>query len=312
MHTNAPRKNGGVGFAISDPAVTIEIKGGHSFSISDDRMFPFSSAEIIELTSIVQAALAQGDISPTASVTITGSMRTHVGMGSGTAIRLAIIEGMYLLKNAAHSRTELVEQSRRGGTSGIGAATYFSGGLVFDLGRLNDTAPIVPSSQAIRGHAPTILPPIEMPDWPLCLCIPKSIRPKTQNEEAEFFARVVPLSAAGSYRASYEALFGIYASVKDQDYAGFCQAVNLMQETEWKQLEWQEYDDSLNVLRDGLLHCGADCVGMSSLGPMLFCFGNSEALSRIIREEVELDCTAYPARPNNHGRRLSWPTRCES
>jgi beta-ribofuranosylaminobenzene 5'-phosphate synthase len=312
MHLSAPRKNGGVGFSIADPAVTIEIRRGHLLSINDDRVFPFSNLELLELTNIVQDVLTQNGIFPAATVTITGSMRTHVGMGSGTAIRLAIIEGIYLLQNATLSRTQLIEQSRRGGTSGIGTATYSSGGMVFDLGRLNDNVPIMPSSQAIRGHVPSTLPPIAMPDWPLCICVPNAIRPKTQDEETEFFSRVTPLSAAASYRASYEALFGVYASVKDQDYNGFCRAVNLMQDTEWKRLEWLEYDEPIQSLRDELMRCGADCVGMSSLGPMLFCFGNSRVLARVVREEASLDCTVYRTRPNNHGRHLSRPTQCES
>jgi beta-ribofuranosylaminobenzene 5'-phosphate synthase len=312
MHSSAPRRNGGVGFSIIDPAVAIEIRAGHPFSINDDRAHPFSDLELLDLANIVQGVLTQNGISPAAKVTITGSMRTHVGMGSGTAIRLAVIEAMHLLQNATPSWSQLIEKSRRGGTSGIGTATYSSGGMVFDLGSRNENGPMIPSSQAIRGRAPSTLPPIAMPDWPLGICLPNAIRSKTQDEEVDFFARVTPLSAAASYRASYEALFGVYASVKDQDYDGFCRAVNLMQETEWKQLEWREYDAALQILRDGLVRCGADCVGMSSLGPLLFCFGNSRVLERIAHEEERLDCTVRLTRPNNSGRHLSWPLRCES
>jgi beta-ribofuranosylaminobenzene 5'-phosphate synthase len=312
MHSNAPRRNGGVGFSIIDPAVAIEIRAGHPFSIKDDRPYPFSASELSDLANVVQAALIQNGISTAAMATISGSMRTHVGMGSGTAIRLGIIEAMHLSQSATLSWSELIETSRRGGTSGIGTATYSSGGMVLDLGSPNDNGPMIPSSQAIRGRAPSTLPSIAMPDWPLCICLPNAIRPKTEDEEVDFFARVTPLSAAASYRASYEALFGVYASVKDRDYDGFCRAVNLMQETEWKQLEWREYGKPLQILRDGLVRCGADCVGMSSLGPMLFCFGTSRVLERIAHEEERLDCTVRLTRPNNRGRHVSWPLQCES
>jgi len=64
---------------------------------------------------------------------------------------------------------------------------------------------------------------------------------KTQQEEVEFFQRVLPLTIEDSYRSCYEAVFGVYASIKDCDYAAFCQAVTSIQTTAWKALEWHEY-----------------------------------------------------------------------
>ena len=111
--------------------------------------------------------------------------------------------------------------SGRGGTSGIGVNSYFDGGLICDLGRKGGGR-FAPSSQA--GTAPTALalPSVRMPDWPILLCLPKSLQPKTQAEEIDFFARTAPIPAPASYETSYVGLFELYAAAAEIDFAAFC------------------------------------------------------------------------------------------
>ena len=212
MHSEAPRKNGGIGFSIADPTATVIIQAADRLCIEDNRTFPFERYEIEEFLESLKLICSKDNLVQPVHIAINGSMRTHVGMGSGTAIKLAVIEGLYGINGSSLTQSELVNRSGRGGTSGVGVTTYFSGKLVFDLGVVNDGAPIVPSSRAIRTRAPLVLSAVEMPTWHLCLCVPNSIRPKTQKEEAEFFERTTPLGSDASYEASYEALFGIYSS----------------------------------------------------------------------------------------------------
>jgi beta-ribofuranosylaminobenzene 5'-phosphate synthase len=144
-----------------------------------------------------------------------------------------------------------------------------------------------------------------MPDWPLCLCLPRLIRPKSQDEELEFFQRTLPLRRTASFRAAYDALFGIYAAIADRDRQAFCKAVASMQRTAWKNAEWREYGAPLKRLRDDLASIGVDCVGMSSLGPMLFCFGDATSLNEVVRHQDALDCDVIVTTPDNAGRVLS-------
>jgi beta-ribofuranosylaminobenzene 5'-phosphate synthase len=304
MHADAFRKHGGIGFSIAGPRAVIEIRAADQLRVQDKRNLPFTPAEIDQLLAIIKQPFA-GQQGFGADVTIAGEMRTHVGMGSGTAIRLAIIEGLHLLNDLILPPKELVNRSGRGGTSGIGVSTYFSGGLAFDLGIANDGSPFIPSSRSSGGRSPTTLPSLPMPDWPLCLCVPRSISPKTQAAEVEFFARTAPLTAAASYRACYEALFGVYASVLDADYSAFCRAVEAMQATDWKSCEWYEYGERLRLLKLDLKRRGAACVGMSSLGPMLFCFAHPAALEAIGRDQELLDCDVFQTVPNGKGRVIS-------
>jgi beta-ribofuranosylaminobenzene 5'-phosphate synthase len=222
MHADAVRRNGGIGFAVADPNGVIEIRQSKKVHLNDERRFSLSSSEIEQIEDTVKRAMMEDQLGFGVNIRIAGELRTHVGMGSGTALRLGILEGIYALYGMAPRREHLIRRSRRGGTSGVGINTYFSGGLVLDLGVPQDGAPYGPSSRAHATRSPTALPVLQVPEWRLCLCLPKSIQSKTEEEEVEFFARTAPLSPAASFHAAYEALFNVYASVAEADYTAFC------------------------------------------------------------------------------------------
>lgn len=231
-------------------------------------------------------------------------MRTHVGLGSATGIRLASIEALAIVNESSIDRAAIVRASGRGGTSGIGVNSYFDGGLVCDLGRACG-GEFLPSSRAESSLPPLVLPSVAMPDWPILLCLPRDIPAKTQAEEVEFFERTTPLSAEASYEASYIAMFELYAAAVGADFAAFCRGVERMQTTAWKRAERAEYGTGLTAISDGLRAGGARCVGMSSLGPLLFCLADPAEMSDLARVAASFNCDTFQVRPTNSGRRLS-------
>ena len=304
MHVEGTRKNGGVGFAISEPSCLLDVRLSSQFELTDCRDFPFTDTEARQLSSTVESTMSKFRLASGVSVKLTGPLRTHVGLGSATAIRLGVLEGLFHLNGRPISAQELVSQSNRGGTSGVGINTYFSGGMVHDLGVPNDRSDFIPSSRGVSPRRPSSLPVLEMPNWPLRVCIPNFIRPKTQDEEASFFSRAAPVEPTSSYEAAYHALFGVYAAVSDKDFSTFCKAITAMQAVAWKKHEWSQYGDVLWQLATRLQDYGADCVGMSSLGPLLYCFGNDQALRRIDKNAATLNCDVFHSLPSNSGRAL--------
>lgn len=298
------RKNGGIGFAVEAPTARIEALRSDSLLITDEREGGFTPDELDLLRATVEIFGTSSSLKFTGHIRIAGQMRTHVGMGSGTGIRLAVLESIALLNNATFGREELVRASGRGGTSGIGINTYFDGGAVLDLGVTSDGQPFAPSSTLRPVLAPTALPRVEMPAWPLALCVPRAARPMTHSEEVEFFKKSTPLSAEASYRAAYVALFQIHASIIDRNYPAFCAGITEMQRTDWKTLEWKEHGLPLLTLKERLCGAGADCVGMSSLGPMLYAFGSDDTLGELLKRSDEFACDITVTRPANHGRSI--------
>jgi beta-ribofuranosylaminobenzene 5'-phosphate synthase len=304
MHEGAPRVNGGVGFAVDGPRAQIDVTEAAQLSIHDNRPFPMVPAELAQLAKSFELFARTHQLRRCADIRISGGMLTHVGMGSATAIRLGATEALALLNGIPLARDALVAASGRGGTSGIGVNSYFDGGLICDLGRRNDGKPFAPSSQICGTQPPLALPTVPMPVWPLLLCVPRAVAPKTQQEEIAFFERAVPLPASASFEASYIALFEIYAAAAERDYIAFCRGVERIQQTTWKRAERAEYGSALATLDAALLEAGADCVGMSSLGPMLFCFADPARIIAISDAARAIGCEVYRTTPANRGRQV--------
>ena len=302
MHKGGVRKNGGIGFSVREPNSTLLILESREFCFEDQRTIPLDQDEIEQLYNFVESLSKEYSLNTCVHVTLSGNLRTHVGMGSGTAVRLGVLEGIFFFNGKRVSMYELIKKSKRGGTSGIGINTYFGGGLVLDLGVPNNNDEFVPSSLGHHPLVPLSFPRVTMPNWPLCLCVPRSIPTKSQQEEIDFFRRTAPIDATDSYRAAYEAIFGIYASVVEGDYRSFCRSIRGLQETRWKLQEWNEYSSELRELETRLLEFGVSAVGMSSLGPMLYCFGEPLILEDIARAEGTLNCDMTKTVPYNSGR----------
>jgi beta-ribofuranosylaminobenzene 5'-phosphate synthase len=305
MHAEGARKNGGIGFAVRTPQAVVEAQPAIRLALYDERAVPMTPQELSRLESALEGMMQHLQLTQPAEIRIRGEMRTHVGMGSGTAIRLGAIESLARINGLDLPPSDLVFHSGRGGASGIGINTYFEGGLVCDLGIPNDGKPHKPSSSGRPAALPLVLSKVRLPEWPMLLCIPRDVALKTQPEEEAFFSRTAPIPASASFSAAYVALFEIYAGAVEGDYEGFCRGVAHMQDTFWKSAERAACGPRLIEIAEYLLRNGMDCVGMSSLGPMLFCFGAAERVSEMSCKADELSCDLYPTSPQNHGRSFS-------
>ena len=304
MHAGGRRKNGGVGFAVDAPCGTLEIVRSNRFEFEDCRVKPLKHDEIADFSAMVNAAVESRALTCNVRVRLSGRMKSHVGMGAGTGIRLAILESLLRTNGIDATADDLIRLSGRGGTSGIGINTYFTGGIVVDLGIPNDGLGFLPSSRAICKVRPISLHALPMPDWPLCMCIPRFISAKTQEEEIDFFSREAVANATDSYESAYHALFGLYASVVDKQFDTFCEAVNRLQEIGWKKQEWCNYGSPLFELASKLRGLGAKGIGMSSFGPLLYCLAEEEHLNAIFEAQEDLNCEIVRVMPHNSGREL--------
>lgn len=304
MHAGEYRINGGIGFAIVEPTCELTCSGAPNFEIDDQRTDPLSTSEIVRLIAVLSAEKDRRGFAMELAVSIVGMMRTHFGFGSGTAICLACLEALHRLNGSSSPPVELIAASGRGGTSGVGIHTYFSGGCVFDLGRPAENELHAPSHQVSVSRPPLVLDHLPMPEWDIGICIPLGIPHKSEAEEQTFFERTCPLPAVAVYETLYHSLFGIYAAIRENDLATFCQALRTLQECTWKKAERIEYGAALLEIEAALYECGAMAVGMTSLGPSLFFLANDVA--EVIRKMqlIRPDCECLLTRPANCGRVL--------
>jgi beta-ribofuranosylaminobenzene 5'-phosphate synthase len=304
LHNGEYRINGGLGFAITYPKCELNFSKSASFSILDKRDKPLTAEESDRLQTLLFEEQKQRCFDQALDIVLNGDMRPHAGFGSGTAVTLACLEALHLINGSHVTPEELIAASKRGGTSGVGIHSYFSGGYVFDLGRKIDGSPFMPSNQTGAKQSPLLLDKGPMPDWEFGICLPAGIPHKTQGEEREFFARICPLPADAVYETVYHTLFGLYAALRESDRIGFCNALKAIQTCAWKQAERREYGKELLDIEQAIYTAGADAVGMSSLGPSLFFLADD--VPGIIEKmhEARPDCNWLITRPDNHGRKI--------
>lgn len=306
MNQDGYRINGGVGFAIQEPSLELSFSRSKSFVFSDYRNSPFANGEVQRLQNVIDNAKENIKASQNINVEIKGNMPTHFGFGSSTAIRIACLEALYILNNAKFASEKLVICSGRGGTSGVGINSYFIGGFIVDLGRKSDTTIHRPSSMSEnRSTLPLLMQRLEMPDWPIGICIPSKITNKDENEEKEFFLRTCPISSKKVYESLYVVIYGLYAAVRENDKKTFYSSIRKIQQCAWKLAERNEYGKNILDIEKQLYESGAAAVGMTSLGPSLFFLADD--VSNVIKKmnELNADCNLLLTKPSNKGRNIS-------
>lgn len=304
MHSGEYRSNGGIGFAISAPTCELTTVGSPRFSINDARSRPLSTEELNRLLVTLEIERERQRFASAVDISISGAMPTHSGFGSSTAIALACIEALHRANDSVPTASNIVSASGRGGTSGIGVHTYFSGGCVLDLGRPAGSHALAPSHKLSNTSPPLLVDQLQMPDWDVGICIPRSIECKTQAEEEAFFARTCPVPSLAVYETLYHVMFGLYAAIRERDWKTFCKALRAVQECYWKKAEREEYGRPLIDVERSLYSCGASVVSMSSLGPVLFFLADDVADVTNRMQSARSDCDYMLTQPSNHGRTI--------
>ncbi len=305
MNKDGYRINGGVGFAVQEPSLKLSFSKSDKFALSDIRNSPFIEQEIIRIKKIIDQEKKKIRARCNIRIEIKGEMPTHFGFGSSTAVRLACLESLYLLSNCKLKREQLVLSSGRGGTSGIGINAYFEGGLIIDLGRRDKEFISHPSQLSEnRKSLPLMMQRIEMPEWEVGICIPNNIPHKSEKEEAEFFRKTCPISPSEVYKTLYDVIYGLYSAVKEKDKETFCLAIQSIQQCAWKLSERKQYGKKLLTIERKLYKCGAETVGMSSMGPSLFFLAkNVKAVVKKIKTG-RVDCKLLVTKSSNSGRNI--------
>lgn len=305
MHDTGLRINGGIGFAIESPSIIIKANTSEQFTIDDRREFGLTNGAKEILIQSLEKAHDSYTLNHKVSIEISGDAVAHHGFGSGTAIRLSCLEALMILNNVELTNSELIRLSGRGGTSGIGVNTYFSGGVILDLGVKNTNSTHKPSSISKNSLSPFMLQQADMPIWDIGICIPKKIKPLTHEQEIEFFNKTCPISESEAHKALYHSVMGVFASICENDKEGFEYSIRELQECEWKKAERNYHRDTLYDIENILYDAGATTVGMSSLGPSLyFLAADIDEVIELAKERLD-DCSFLKTKSSNKGRKIN-------
>lgn len=309
MNREGYRINGGIGFSIASPTLNMRFEPDREICVLDKRSQGFSKNEIVRLNNHLNKVMKDEHLAEGFRCVIEESqIHSHYGFGTSTMVYLSCIEALLIINQREYMSNDVVNLSGRGGTSGIGISIYFKGGFVFDTGVTNNADRDLAPSSCFKGddyRKPLIFKNICLPRWEMGICIPP-IQNKTEDEEKAFFDKNCPIGQVAVENILYESVYGISSSLLENDFNTFCKSVDSIQETKWKSLERDLYGEELKVVESVIRKAGAKCVGMSSLGPLLYFFG--EDIDGIV-DRVNTDLTGgkcYKTSFNNSGRILEY------
>ena len=281
MNDDGYRLNGGIGFSIASPMLDMSFESFDSIDVIDKRDNGFTRKELTRLKNHLDNVMIKEKFKTGLRCVIyDGMVQSHVGFGSNSMVYLSSVEALFILNNRDYTDQDVISMSGRGGTSGIGINTAF----------MTEETP-----------TPLLIKRMILPEWHLGICIPP-IEHKTEEEERAFFQKNCPINRSDTETILYEAVYGITSSLMESDFGVFCKSIDAIQQTKWKMLERDLYGKELFATESIIRNTGAKCVGMSSLGPMLYFFGDDiDCIIKKVQTEAP-QCVCLKTSFNNSSR----------
>ena len=308
MNGGLRRINGGIGFSIASPQNEISINSSEDRPHLENCKNLDISRDKVEYIKTVIANVCDNYPLRSCVIKLEKSLPSHHGFGSFTSLGMAVAEGLLSFNNIKYVEGDVIKLAKRGGTSGVGINTYFDGSLVVDLGhniRKKPKSAFAPSSFASDRNPALKLISTRFPEWPILLVMPKT-KVLSEYEEHKFFKANLPISEEKAAECIRIAFFGILPSIMTEDYGGFCRSLRLLRRTKWKANEIGLYGQTVDEIIQRSEVLGAKAASMSSLGPLVYCFGDLKKLVLVeknLLKEFDLKFTVKTT-PRNQGREL--------
>ena len=306
-----PRRFGGVGIALEEPGVRVRVSVGctlHGEVVGLDLDDDLARAVLAAVSTVTQEDLG-------VRVEFEQLPIRHVGLGTGTAARLAVAAGAAYLTGLDLSAADLALSCGRGGTSGIGVNAFDMGGVIFDGGHaLESDAPFVPS----RYQAPCRLPPVVArlalpPQWMVSLLYPRGVGMSGEHEHA-FFQHQLPVPASESLQTLGYAYHGLAPALLECNLHAFAYSLTQIHLIGFKRRELERQSDDVRTVLSRLQANEVVAAGMSSLGPLIYAITDrqDQAANNHVRACAEsAGADILLARPADGGYRIESPRDAE-
>ncbi|MBZ9657203.1 beta-ribofuranosylaminobenzene 5'-phosphate synthase family protein [Phyllobacterium lublinensis] len=212
-------------------------------------------------------------------ITVQSAIPSHVGLGSGTQIALAVAAALRTLHSLPLDVTHDAALLGRGSRSGIGMAAFEEGGVIVDAGKGNG------------GGAPTVISRIPFPeDWRIILVLDTFTQGIHGEAEIEAFRNLAPFPVATSAIICRQVLLNMMPALIEQDIAAFGSAVEAIQTEIGNYFAPAQGGIFASRPVEATLHrlakAGAFGIGQSSWGPTGFAFAASQADAERIADGI--------------------------
>ncbi|MDK2892530.1 beta-ribofuranosylaminobenzene 5'-phosphate synthase [Methanohalophilus sp.] len=277
LNASLGRIDGGVGICLADPHTRIRAEIAEQVEITGSPQL----TERMELAASAVLPEGQG-----IHIHVEEDVPPHIGLGSGTQAALCAAAAVNDLYDLGMSVKELAILVGRGGTSGIGVAGFETGGFLVDCGhRFSEKGSFSPSSASKAPPAPIIFRE-NFPDWKIVIALPDT-QGAHDSTEVDIFKEKCPIPLREVQEVSHVVLMQMLPAIVEKDIENFGESINHIQTVGFKKEEISLQPLEVQSLITFMRNAGAFGSGMSSFGPAIYGFVESENEGRQIQEQVQ-------------------------
>lgn len=274
MSNDLPRIFGGVGLSVPNIGGSCEITSEKESGVYiNDKYSEIFSCFAENVSSFLNTELIP--------ISISLNYPQHCGFGTGTQIRLGIIDVISNVFGVNLGHNERIELSGRGGASGIGISGWNNEGFIFDLGRPNSISSKFAPSSKLNGASDHVYLPTVKCMWDVIVAVPKNYIGLHGEDELRVFKEICPIPEQASISSGYEAIFGLYPAIVEENYANFIESLSKFQNLKWK-IEVSKRAPIWLKKEKIKLESDLDLpFFLSSWGPALFSFIEKDSRSKL-------------------------------
>jgi beta-ribofuranosylaminobenzene 5'-phosphate synthase len=275
MHGGSGRVDGGIGITLDEPGMLLEAELFPTLSVNGGD--PALQERVRGIaTDVLQKIGAGGSV----AITIRSHFPSHIGLGSGSQLALAVARAISELHGRHLPVKELAKLVGRGGTSGIGTAAFEYGGFIVDgghrFGAGGEKTDFRPSAASRGVNPPPVIARHDFPsDWRILLAIPEVPAGASGKMETDIFKNHCPVPLDEVRELSHEVLMRMLPGVAGRDLDLFGSSVNAVQKLGFKKVELSLQPPQVTGLLDVLRDAGAAGAGLSSFGPTVYAVGDT-------------------------------------
>jgi beta-ribofuranosylaminobenzene 5'-phosphate synthase len=308
MNGELSRVDGSLGISIEKPNVEII-----TWLSDETRIYGKESSRV---TALAKLFLSNVKSNENISINIKSLIPSHVGFGSETQLNLAVASSIAKLLRLNLSTYELAKIMGRGGTSGIGVATFDKGGFILDgghsFGNNYQKKDFLPSN-ASKAPPAKVLVRYDFPeDWIFILATPKIEKGMFGQKETDIFRTLCPIPADEVAAISRIILMKLLPSVLEKDIQIFGSGLTDLQNLGFAKAAKDLMHPVTARCIKTLLEKGAYGAGQSSFGPTAYgLFERDSEVERVILMLKNLlnksgGGEVLRAGPNNWGAHISF------
>ena len=258
------RRFGGLGAAVSRPAVVLEARAADELAAEGPE-----AERALTFARRCQEALG---LPGGAHLRVLEAIPPHAGLGSGTKLALAIAQALATLHGRTLDAPQLAAAVGRAARSAVGMWTFALGGFVVEGGQRH----------GVERPAP-LLAHYRVPEaWRVVLVVPHAEPGLSGAAEEEAFGRLVP-STDRSAAIAQLVLASLLPALVEGDVDEFGAALTRVQELvgdAFATVQGGRFHPRAGALVEALLGHGAAGAGQSSWGPAVYGIVGSEAAGR--------------------------------